>query len=499
MFVGYKKMYFAYKNYIFLTFVLFVCLSFPLEGTNYLRMKINPLNRLTIFFDKIPKDYDAFLNQDKTLISITINDATTKIKTDTVVSDGIIKKAELISYASHLEFNLFLKSPRGFSIVPLEFSQALMIEVFDWNSLSPEEDAYRMGQLSLTNNLAVARNYFEKSFKNNIANAGYFLGYLYLKSNLPEDATNILLKAMNLGCNIPDVYAALAQSYYLLEKKSEYQKFRSQFLSTQDVSNFYFIQIEPELKDSIFKNVQDIFAEAEEKNDKAKEAVQDTTKPSEPIVINQTNAESSSNNYSIIQKIIIFLTVSILLVAILLLSLYLKWKKEKKLLQIKKKFEEDLLNEKRKTIPSQLAAQLYKKTEEISKETSNTESKEQHKEEFAKFNKNIKKLVEQIIDSKKSEQELSEKTNQRSIPKKYPPRVEVAMQIQKEQLELIKKKFEQVETTIIPTDIEKLEELAKNLRINKASLLAKKNIEAIEKNKDLHKSLFEKFFPKKKN
>ncbi|MFN3781901.1 MAG: hypothetical protein ACK4SO_06975, partial [Candidatus Kapaibacteriota bacterium] len=375
----------------------------------------------------------------------------------------------------------------------------IMIEVFDWNSLSPEEDTYRMGQLSLTNNLAVARNYFEKSFKNNFANAGFFLGYLYLKSNLPEDAATILHKAINLGCNIPDVYAALAQTYYLLGKKSEYQKFRSQFLSNQDISNFYFIQIEPELKDSIFKNVQDIFAEDEEKIDKTIDVSQDTTKTTEPIVINQTNANRQTNNYLIIQKIIIFLTVSIFLVAILLFSLYLKWKKEKKLLQIKKKFEEELLNEKRKTIPSQLAAKLYKKAEEISKEESDKESKVQQKEENAKFNRNIKELVEQIIVSKKSEQEISEKNNLKGAPKKYPPRLELAMQIQKEQLELIKKKFEQVETRLIPTDTEKLEELAKNLRINKASLLAKKNIEAIEKNTDLHKSLFEKFFPKKKN
>lgn len=492
-------MYFSLKTHIFLILSFFAGLILPLDATTYLKMKIYPLNRLTIYFDKIPSDFNSFLNSDKTLISIIVNDATTKIKTDSVLSDGIIKKAELRTFSSHLEFNLYLKSPRGFSIVPLEFSQSLMIEVFDWNSLSPEEDSYRMGQLSLTNNLAVARNYFEKSFKQNVANAGYFLGYLYLKANLPEDAKNVLLEALSLGCNIPDVYAGIAQAYYLLENKSEYQKFRAQFLSLQDINNFHFIQIEPELKDSILKNVQDIFSEDEEKNEQAKEISKDSTKSTEPTVINQIKAETTSDDQLLIQKIIVFLLVSILLVTILLFSLYLKWKKEKKLLQIKKKFEEDLLNEKKKTIPSQLAAKLYKKAEEISKETSKTENIEQTKEPPAKFNKNIKEFVEQIIDSKKSEQELAERTNQKSIPKKYPPRVELAMQIQKEQLELIKKKFEQMETTTIPTDAEKLKELARNLRINKASLLAKKNIEAIEKNKDLHKSFFEKFFPKKKD
>ncbi len=80
---------------------------------------------------------------------------------------------------------------------------------------------------------------------------------------------------------------------------------------------------------------------------------------------------------------------------------------------------------------------------------------------------------------------------------KIPPRIEVAMQIQKEQAELIKRKIDKLEVAEIPLEKEKLEELAKNLGINKTSLLAKKNIEAIESNKELHKKLFEKFFPQK--
>ncbi len=460
----------------------------------YQRMQIAPLNRLTIYFSDIPKVYNSYLNSEKTIISLVIENVNSKLIMDSVISDGIIKKVELKKYSNHIEINIYLKSPRGYTVSPLEFSRALMVEVFDWNSLTQNEDNYRMGQLSLSHNLSVARNYFKFAFEENLANAGYFLGYLYLKSNLPENAKEIFLKAENLGCNIPDIFAALAQTYYLLNDKLSYEKYKSKYLAEQKLTSFNFIEIKPELKDSILKEPLEIFLTEKRQVEVDSTQVKDTSQTTKPIIIKEVPNENYKEKYSILEKIFIFLVASIIMVALILVTLYFKWKKEKNLLEIKKKFESELIKQKSAAIPNKIAAKIYKKTEEFTKP-----SVEEPTPNQAYINPDIKTLAEQIIDSKRAEkqQEANEEENPQQKQSRYPPRVEIAMQIQKEQAELFKKKIDKLETSSIPTNHEKLEELARNLGINKTSLLARKNIEAIEKNKDLYKDLFEKFFHKK--
>lgn len=484
----------TYKLFFFIfTFSLFPKILIFCEPY-YVKMVINPLNRLTIFFDELPKDITTSLNSEKTIISIIVYDASSKINVDSCVSDGIIRKAEIKKFSNHLEINIYLKSPRGYTISPLEFSRALMVEIFDWKSLNPAEDNYRMGQLALLDNLTVARKYFELAFNDNIANAGFFLGYLYLKANFPEKANQILTKAENLGCNIPDIFAALAQTNYLLDDKINYERYKAKFLSEQRNTNFKFIEIAPQLKDSIFKELTETFEERVAESPAETNKKIDTPQISKPIIISENKSQEDAERYSILEKILIFLIVSIILVTILLVSLYFKWKKEKKLLAIKKKFENELIRQRQRTIPTQIAAQTYKKTEEITK--SKPEDSSKVKEQI--LNPEIKILAEQIIDSKKNEMQKENIEKEKTKPKKtnYPPRVEMAIQIQKEQAELIKRKIENLEPSEIPTDTDKLFELAKNLGITKTSLLAKKNIEALEKNKELFKNLYQKFFHK---
>jgi hypothetical protein len=483
------------KKIIFFLFT-FAILFQNLKGeSTYNKMIVSPLNRLTIYFTDLPKEISSYLNSSKTIISVIINDAVSKVNKDSIVGEGIISKAILEKFSNHINIDIYLKSPRGYTITPLEFSNSLMIEVFDWSSLSPAEDNYRMGQLALTNNLAAARKFFELAFSENIANAGFYLGYLYLKANLPDKASQILLKAENLGCNIPDIYSAIAQSYYLLNDKPNFEKYKSKFLQNSNIANFKFINIIPELKDSIFKEVPEIFDENNPKASADTNRTLDTAKKVQPIIISETKSEPNQGKYSLIEKVLIFFFTSILLVTVLLISLYLKWKKEKRILEIKKKFEDELLKQKGMKLPQHFASQVYQKTEEFSK----GDSKQDETKKTSDLNPEIKALAEQIIGEKRSEiqKENEEKAQTPPIPKKYPPRVEIALQIQKEQAELIKKKIEKIESVSVSANSEKLEELAKKLGINKTSILAKKNIEAIEKNKEIYKNLYDKFFPRR--
>lgn len=488
------------KGILKFLFVIFLILftNIPtFTQTNYPFMTINPLNRLIIYFNKLPSDYQSYLNSSKTLISIIVNGIETKVKEDSISSDGIISKATLKKLTNHLEINIFLRSPRGYTITPLDYSNAIMVEVFDWNSLSPAEENYRMGLLSLTSNLAVARKYFERAFSNTHANSGYFLGLLYLKANEIERAKTILQQAESLGCNIPDLFSALAQVYDFENEKKIAEDYRSKFFLQQRFVKYHPIPVTTELRDSIFKEVSDLFPEEKNSATISDNTSKDTTTP-KPMIISEKEIQPKKVGLSVFERILIFLGASILLLSILLTSLYLKWRKEKKLREVKRKFENELLKQKY-SASSTLAARIYKKSEEAAKEQK--EPRRPQTSSLNAINPEIKELAEKIIDSRKQEKE--EGTNKQEIrtPKqaKIPLRIEKALQIQKEQIELIKKKISKLENIDAAEQKEKLEEIAKNFGINKSSILARKNIEAIEKNKDFTEKLFNKFFRKAKD
>ncbi|MGB9912809.1 MAG: tetratricopeptide repeat protein, partial [Candidatus Kapaibacteriota bacterium] len=149
-----------------------------------------------------------------------------------------------------------------------------------------------------------ARKYFEKAFDENIANAGFFLGYLHLKANLPEKALQILQKAERLGCNLPDVHSALAQTYFLLNDKENFEKYKSKFLNERDFPFFKFIEVEPQLKDSIFKEVSDVPVETElsQNIDTTKQTL-DTIKATKPTVIKEKIVENRNEKFSIVEKL----------------------------------------------------------------------------------------------------------------------------------------------------------------------------------------------------
>ncbi len=484
---------------ILFTIVPIVLLNIPtIAQTHYPLMTIEPSNRLTIYFNKLPVDYQSFLKPSKTLISITVYGIEGKLKEDSIISNGIISKATIKKFANHLEINIYLKSPRGYTITPLEYSNSLMVEVFDWNVLSPAEENYRMGLLSFTSNLAVARKYFERAFGEDNANSGYFLGLLYLKANEVEKAKRILQKAESLGCNIPDLFSALAQVFDMKNEKELAEDYRKKFYTHQPYAKYHPIPVAPEIRDSIFKEVSELITEEKNTSQINENTSKDTTAP-KPVIISEKEIQPKQVGLSIFERILIFLGTSILLLSILLTSLYLKWRKEKKLREVKRKFENELLKQKY-SASSTLAARLYKKSEESTKEQ--IENRPTQTSSPNAINPEIKELAEKILSSKKQEKE-EEFPNKQEIPiikqTKIPLRIEKALQIQKEQIELLKKKISKLEDIGASEQKEKLEEIAKNFGINKSSILARKNIEAIEKNKDFTEKLFNKFFRKTKD
>lgn len=489
-----RKIYF-----FFFIFTLLINTGYLLFSANTLyKMQINPLNRLFLFFDEIPKNVVSQLDNTKTNITIKLKDVTARVKLDSLLGEGIISRVSLRSTQTNLEVLVSLKSPRGYTITPLEYSRALVVEVFDWNLLSPAEDNYRMGQLALMDNLASARLYLEKAFSENIANAGYYLGVIYLKANEIQKAREVLSKAQTLGTDIVDNYAALTQVYQILGDNSKFQEFRRKFVSNTVSLSYNAIEIDSTLRDSIFKSVNDFLPLIENQNiDTLTTAKKEIPEEKQGNNTNYRNKSETTNPISLFKKVLIFLVATILLMSMMLVTLYLKWKKQKAK-QLGEKFASEFKSEQEKIYNSStFATKLDQNAKEPRTKISTLKDTPPND-----VNQHIKQLAEEIL-ATKQRIELEEASREPTSPpsstkQRISPRLELAMQIQQEQEELIKKKLQKLADMPLETSQEKMLEISKKLGIPMSSLFAKKNIESIAKDKSVIETLRLKFSSKKK-
>lgn len=464
-----------------------------------LSVSIKPLNRVTFFFDSLPKSLNSFLNENKTNLSFTFYN-TKSLQTSSIRGEGIINTVDFMNYPSRLEVLIKLNSPRGYTYALLQTSQSLLIEVFDWKTLSQADDNYRMGLLALSDNLSVARAYFEKAFKDKIANAGFFLGMLYIRANLIEDAIRILTEAEKLNCNIPDISILLSQAYSLIGDKAKSIEYQKRYYEATYSNRIKFIEIEPKLRDSIFKDLSNdlIFGEELASKNFNSDSLRDTIKKKPKQNKSDTTHLSIATDTPVVEKVLIYILATIGFLAVMLFSLYIKWKKEKRRITSEKtEFQEEL---KKQTTRFKVGKPLLTKVYQT--ETKPRITKPPVIDSPNQINPEVKELAKEILSSRQT----GVKTDGESAPadvastpiRKIPPKLEIAIQIQREQQEIIKSKLKNLEQLPVDTDSSKLIEKANQLGLSKSSIYARQNLSAIEKDKSLTEKLFEKFYFKKK-
>ncbi|MGQ9819569.1 MAG: tetratricopeptide repeat protein, partial [Candidatus Kapaibacteriales bacterium] len=481
---------------IFLALILYAFANITKANNYNLKFaEIKPLNRVTLYFDTLPNNINSQLNENKTLISFSFQN-TRAVQTDPLRGEGIINSLEFINRQSQLEVIIKLKAPRGYTYAILPTSQSLLIEVFEWKSLSTAEDNYRMGILALSNNLSVARKHFEKAFKDKLGNAGFFLGMLFLRGNLIESAIQTLLEAEKLNCNIPDIYILLAQAYMFVNENVKSNEYRKKYFELSHQTNINYLEIEPSLKDSIFKEISEDFIFDEESTEKNIATFKDSTQ-----IKTQLSTIDSIHTYNtkeppIIEKVLLYILLTIGFLSLILFALYLKWKGEKRKLSTIHSFKDEL---KKQTSGIKVSKTLLDKSYKSPSKTSVPKPPVINSPN--KINPDIKTLAEEIIASKQTSLKLSEDSKiekSKTTSRKIPPKLEISMQIQKEQQELMKTKLKNLEQLPAETDPNTLIEKAKSLGLSKSSIYARQNITAIEKDKSFTQKLFEKFYFQKK-
>jgi len=221
-------------KHILYVFMIFCIVPDSINAKDIFSIDINPLNRAIIHFDTIPLKYSSNLSDDKKRIYINVGNYTFKDNIKQKSGLGIINDIYLTKSDSGTVVNIRTKEKRGYTIVNYPFSSRLAVEVFSWENLTKEEEAYRTALLAFEDGIytEALREFYFLSKKNYIPSV-YFLGMIYLKSkNFSQAATAFRFVIQNDSNNI-DALAGYSLAAMNLGENN-YQQYQDQHHPDQD-------------------------------------------------------------------------------------------------------------------------------------------------------------------------------------------------------------------------------------------------------------------------
>ena len=523
------------KKYIFAFINVLIIANTNLFAVSVRNYNIAPLNRVTIYFDKMPTISEEKLTQDKRMLDINLGEVDFTPAQQSIVGDGIIKKVELIKKNKNTFLTLSLADARGYNIAKLPYSMGLIVEVFDWKQLDSAEEAYRMGLLSLIDDeVELAEVDLLKGVNGGIGDAGFFLGSIKLEKGKINTALKLFHFADFKKTSINDNYIALNQIYIHKkqnDKAEKYAKIYKANTGNTTIPTIQFPQITEtgELSeplphiDSVLnteQNLVDFMPDDTTKIDTNKVAGRDTT------AVKNEESIWEAENYLLI-KYAVGIAIALILFVV---YLYLKWRnkqlraieeykisknKQQKSPTAEKKNKADfnkLMNEKmkeHKSIKKSPTAKIVSQqpNEENNKGNQNGKSTSTTKPDYKKNANDLLNFIDKIkkedvivkSDSVvKSELEVANFKASKSsstINRTNTANVDLASRLLNEQKKMKQEKLSNLSKTEKLTP-EKIDEVAKKIGISKGSLETKQNLDKLQ-NEDELKKLREKFGIKK--
>jgi hypothetical protein len=526
-----------FSKYLILILLMIILIPDISAQTIVQRIDVSQPNRAIIYCNEMPKKYTTELTADKKKITIHLNNASVDEKARQISGLGIMENVYVQSTNKNLDIYIILKDKRGFTVAPLPYSQALIVEVFEWNKLSSAEDNYRSGLLGMEDGVnKSARRYLESAVRAGDVNAAVFLGMIQLGEGKTNAAVENFHLALKGKTTINDVYAALSQVLYANNNQDKSKYYAEIFQKKTGLKTFPVINIpknqdeitpsepvalmellnDPILNDSSL-NLTDTTGKIKSNDSLAKSGQFDNL-----FKNSKDSASAAKEGYdktipSLVpewfSKILVFIGIFVILMTIIIAYAYMKWRKTQaeKIIQ-KSTFGNDLRRASDRITPKPVqseAIKAYKKSGAILDKTiGNETTKEETKPIENLKDKNIKtddttqdKLDQDklfAILSKVSENKVVETDDNRNIiieekPKPVSAKLELAMHLREEQRKVKEQSIESLKTTKIPTDIKKLGEVAKSLGIEKGSIETRKALERFESDKNQLSEIEKKF------
>lgn len=532
----------SFKKYIFsksLKLILFLIVSsFTINAQVIVqRIDISPANRAIIYCNELPKKYSTELTPDKKKITIHISNASVDDKARQTSGTGIMENVYVQSANKNLDIYIILKDKRGYTIAPLPYSQALIVEVFEWNKLSSAEDNYRSGLLGMEDGVnKSAKRYLENAVRAGDANAAAFLGIIQLGEGKANSAIENFHLALKGKTNINDVYAALSQVLYANNNQEKSKYYAEIFQKKTGLKTFPVINI-PKNQDEIASS--EPVALMELLNDpilsdsilgksdsagisKAKDSASKSGQFDNLFKSSKDSAQAAKEGYdksipSLVpewfSKILVFIGLFVIIMTIIIAYAYMKWRKAQAMKIIEKSsFRNDLRKASDNIAPKPVqseAIKAYKKSGAIIDKTIGNESKTEDIKLYDNSKEmNIEKdeavhdkldqdklfaILSKVSENKIPENEENHEAIAEEKPKPVSAKLELAMHLRDEQRKIKEQSIESLKSTKIPSDIKKLEEVAKKLGIEKGSIETRKALERLESDKNQLSEIEKKF------
>ena len=195
-----------------LIFILFVCgltLDAKLD-----RVVINPKNRVNLYFNTIPI-YKSELSNDKKNVFLNLEDGEFMPRYSQVSGSGVVRFVNLSKVNNKVKVQIELSEPRGYTAIPLPFSNSVAVEAFSWEGISKEDDIYREALLAYESGNSEQAITLLQSVANTTFNADTkaVLGLLLIKEGRIVEAAKYIFEAHRDSSTYDDVYAALAEIF----------------------------------------------------------------------------------------------------------------------------------------------------------------------------------------------------------------------------------------------------------------------------------------------
>lgn len=481
--------------------ILFILtiISINLYASELRDVKIDSRGFAYLFFDSIP-DYSSYLSKNKKTIDVLAVNSNLDESAEQTHSSGIITDIYVNNINDSLKISINLNSNSGYNTIPQPFSNAIRVDVFSWNSLSPAEDQYRTAMLGYEEEmLDITTEGLRNALKDSIVDASAYLGFIFLKQGKINSSIKYLENADNNNSNIFDIYGALWQAYLIKGDSTKANKYLNIFKKKSGLNEVSKITIDTLIEngDQVFEDTSILF-ETKNINLTASDSI--LNKKFEKVFESPDSVISSDtlNSFSFPWWFEYLIWVAIALI-ILVIFLYLRWRQKQ--LQNRK--------DKKKTKKGQFQ-KIYNNETDQNRATKNKldEKYTQHnvsmqesenddddliaqetKEKAEKVeNEAIDKAIE-AIKKKKEEQEAAK--NQKTIKKDA--KLQLAMQLADEQNKIRSSNLENLNKNIKNADPNKLDKIAKKLGIEKGIDENKTNFDQIKSDKDTLNKLAQKF------
>lgn len=467
-------------------------------------IKVNPLNRIRISFDKLPASYISELSDDKKTITIKINEPFQQTDT-TIKFQGIISQANINANAEKGTIIINLNDKRGFTIASLPYSNSLLIDVFQWNSLSNGEDKFRTALIALESNFKEnAYNDLIESIKENTKDAAVILGLELLKESYIESSKLLFDYAIHRNdTSVFELYAGLSDIYNHKNNISRSNNYSAQFLKIANSNKLNFILTSyRNPNDSLFLskiNFLDSILKQNQLADSINTQKVDSTSVAKQDSVTLKNDDINSN---IVEYAIYFL----LGLLVLIIYFYAKWRNKKiqdliesKKIKVPEEKEKRTQNDKKKPNIGSKLANVYKKqevVEEIQPPKKIEKSEAQKVTEQNDKARNLLDIVKKVQDENKSKENAEKNINSVIETKQrtqMPAKVEIAMNIANEQKKFKEQSLEQFNALSLPSETDKLFEISKKLGIEMGGFEIRKQMEKIMRNDKEMEELKNKF------